>query len=222
MTRVVMIVDADTGRLIDVAGNNREGGRYSRFVKRLLSADGKNLDYGIGENDSLTVSKGGYRGKEINLKAATVNVDGELKINGRTIAEMASEASGPSLDYLRGTEGEISVKDVYAEDPDTGEGVELVQISLDSSVTGRMRMIDDALEDFRSAGYVKKSDLAAVIENISFGNDTLESLSGKMQLLVKRIAELAGVDLSSSSPYYDSSSSSSSSSSPSPEEGDAE
>ena len=33
MAKVISIVDSDTGALVDVAGNSREGGRYRKFVK---------------------------------------------------------------------------------------------------------------------------------------------------------------------------------------------
>ena len=192
MARVVLIVDSATGTLIDVAGNVREGGRYRKFVKRLLSTD-KNpvLDYGGNGGDKLTISKGGGRGSEINLKANTVNIDGELKVGGKTIAEIASSGAVDVLNVLRGTEGEVSVEEVYVTDSSSGEEKKYIQISLDQSVLGKLEMIDSALGGITSL--VKKSDVAALARDLTVqDSDTIEEVKGTLRVLLERISALAG------------------------------
>ena len=210
MARVVLIVDSATGALIDVAGNVREGGRYKKFAKRILSLD-KNptLDYGANGGDTLNISKGGVRGKEINLLADTVNVPGELKIGGKTVAQIASEGAGSVLDNIRGTKGEISVTDVYVTDSSSGETKKYTQISLDQSVLGKLEMIDAALGGI--SRFVMKSDIAAAIEDLTIkSTDTLEDVKGVMRVLLTRLHAL--VEGSSSSSGSSGSSDSSSSS----------
>lgn len=87
MARCVLIVDSETGKLIDAAGNVREGGRYRKFVSRMLSSD-KNpvLDYGANGGDKLEISNGGYPGAEVNIKARVLTISGDLRVNGNTIA----------------------------------------------------------------------------------------------------------------------------------------
>lgn len=191
MARVVLIVDSATGALIDVAGNVREGGRYRKFVKRLLSTD-KNpvLDYGGNGGDTLTISKGGGKGAAINLKANLVNVDGELKVGGKTIAEIASGAS-EVLNIIRGTKGEVDVAEVYVTESSSGEEKKYIQISLDQSVLGKLEMIDAALGGITSL--VKKSDVAALARDLTVqDSDTIEEVKGTLRVLLKRISALAG------------------------------
>lgn len=198
MARVVLVVDSATGALIDVAGNVREGGRYKKFVKRILSTD-KNpvLDYGGNGGDTLTVSKGGGRGKAINLKADTVNVDGELKVGGKTISEIAASGASDVLNILRGTQGEVDVTEVYVTDSSSGEEKKYIQISLDQSVLGKLEMIDAALGGIMSL--VKKSDVAALAADLSVQDgDTLEDVKGTLRVLLDRIRNLSGSSSSSS------------------------
>jgi hypothetical protein len=199
MARVVLVVDSATGTLVDVAGNVREGGRYKKFVKRILSTD-KNpvLDYGGNGGDALTISKGGGRGKAINLKADIVNVDGELKVGGKTISEIAASGTADVLDVIMGTEGEISVDEVYVTDS-SSEGERMyIQISLDQSVKGKLEMIDAALGGITSL--VRKSDVAALAKDLSVqAGDTLEDVKGTLRVLLDRIGDLAGSSSSSSS-----------------------
>ena len=199
MARVVLVVDSATGALIDVAGNVREGGRYKKFVKRLLSTD-KNpvLDYGGNGGDTLTISKGGGKGAAINLKANLVNVDGELKVGGKTIAEIAASGSADLLNSLRGTKGEVAVDEVYVTDSSSGEERRYIQISLDQSVVGKLEMIDAALGGIMSL--VKKSDVAALAADLSVQDgDTLEDVKGTLRVLLDRIRKLSGSSSSSSS-----------------------
>jgi hypothetical protein len=192
MARVVLIVDSATGTLIDVAGNVREGGRYRKFVKRMLSTD-KNpvLDYGGNGGDKLTISKGGGRGSEINLKANTVKVDGELKVGEKTIAEIAASEAVGVLDVLRGTEGEVSVEEVYVTDSSSGTESRYIQISLDQSVLSKLEMIDAALGGITSL--VKKDDIAGLAKDLTVADgDTIEEVKGTLRVLLERINDLSG------------------------------
>ena len=192
MARVVLIVDSATGALIDVAGNVREGGRYRKFVKRLLSTD-KNpvLDYGGNGGDTLTISKGGGKGTAINLKANLVNVDGELKVGGKTIAEIAASGASDVLNILRGTQGEVDVEEVYVTDSSSGEEKKYIQISLDQSVLGKLEMIDSALGGITSL--VKKSDVAALARDLTVqDSDTIEEVKGTLRVLLERMSARAG------------------------------
>ena len=198
MARVVLVVDSATGSLIDVAGNGREGGRYKKFVKRILSTD-KNpvLDYGGNGGDTLIVSKAGGKGKAIYLKADTVYVDGELKVGDKTIAEIAASGSADVLNVLRGTEGEVSVDEVYVTDSSSGDERMYIRISLDQSVVGKLEMIDAALGGITSL--VKKSDVAALAADLSVQDgDTLEDVKGTLRVLLDRIRNLSDSSSSSS------------------------
>lgn len=199
MARVVLIVDSATGALIDVAGNVREGGRYRKFVKRLLSTDRNPvLDYGGNGGDTLTISKGGGKGEAINLKANLVNVDGELKVGGKTIAEIAASGASDVLNILRGTQGEVDVSEVYVTDSSSGEGKKYIQISLDQSVLGKLEMIESALGGVTSL--VKKSDVAALARDLTVqDSDTVEEVKGTLRVLLERISALAGSSGSSGS-----------------------
>lgn len=197
MARVVLVIDSATGSLIDVAGNVREGGRYKKFVKRILSTD-KNpvIDYGGNGGDTLTISNGGKRGKAINLKADTVYVDGELKVGEKTIAEIVESGSADILSVLRGTKGEISVYEVYVTDSSSEER-RYIQISLDQSVVGKIEMMDDALKGIKSL--VNKSDVAALAADLSVQDgDTLEEVKGTLRVLLDRIRNLSDSQSSSS------------------------
>ena len=104
MARCVLIVDSDTGKLVDVAGNVREGGRYKKLVARMLSAD-KNpvLDYGANGGDRLEISNGGYPGEEVNIKAKV------LKINGVPIGGSEDEGDYVSVSALQEAIAGLSV-----------------------------------------------------------------------------------------------------------------
>jgi len=93
MARVVVIVNSDTGALVDIAGNAREGGRYEKFAKRMLSTDKDPvLDYGGNGGDVLIISANGENGKEIRLLADKVVVSNVLEINGKTMDDFVSKA----------------------------------------------------------------------------------------------------------------------------------
>lgn len=93
MARVVVIVNSDTGALVDVAGNVREGGRYERFAKRMLSTDENPvLDYGGNGGDTLVISANGGNGKEIRLHADKVVVMGDLEVSGKTLDDFVAKS----------------------------------------------------------------------------------------------------------------------------------
>lgn len=199
MARVVLIVDSETGALIDVAGNSREGGRFKRFVKRMLSLD-KNpvLDYGANGGDTLTISKGGGRGAVINLKADVVNIDGELRVRGATTEGSSDGGSSDILDSLEGTEGQISVDETYVEDEESGEMRKVIKISLDQSVVGKLDMINAALGGV--SNLVKRSEVAGLAADLSVQEeDGIEELKGTVRVLLDRIAELSEPSSSSGS-----------------------
>lgn len=217
MARIVLIVDSATGELVDVAGNVRETARYAKFVRRLLSKDGKNLDYGINDNDTLIISKGGYKGETIKLLAKTVVVPENLTVDGKTVAEIASEQIEPVLDRIRGTEGEIAVDRVSNPDPE--EGYDLIQISLDQSITGRLEQLENAVKEQGEGAseYIAKADLANALLGISIqDDDDLETVKAQFKALLANLSTLAGVESSSASSGSESSASSSSSPSEEP------
>jgi hypothetical protein len=164
----------------------------------MLSTDkNPNLDFGGNGGDTLTISKGGGRGAAINLKANAVNVDGELYVGGKTIAEIAASGSDGLLSVLRGTKGEVYVDEVYVSDSSSGEERRYIQISLDPSVVGKLEMIDAALGGITSL--VKKSDVAALVEDLSVRDgDTLEDVKGTLRVLLDRIRNLSESSSSSS------------------------
>lgn len=192
MAKVVLIVDSGTGRLIDMAGNGREGGRYAKFAKRMLSLDQNPvLDYGANGGDTLVVSRSGGRGAEIKLDASTVNVTGDLKVSGKTLAEIIDDRPAPISGRIFGTENQIGVSESMVTDPDTGARTPIVQISLDNSVIGQLAMISAALG--RLSGYVGKEDLAEVVDGLSVeSDDTLDDVKATLGMLIERIAALAG------------------------------
>lgn len=199
MARVVLIVDSETGALIDVAGNIREGGRFKRFVKRMLSLD-KNpvLDYGVNGGDTLTISKGGGRGAVINLKADVVNIDGELRVRGATTEGSFDGGSSDILDSLDGTEGQISLDETYVEDETSGEMRKVIKISLDQSVVGKLDMINAALGGV--SNLVKRSEVASLATDLSVQEgDGIEELKGTVRVLLERIAEMSESSSSSGS-----------------------
>lgn len=179
MARCVLIVDSATGKLIDVAGNVREGGRFRKFVARMLSADvNPILDYGANGGDSLEISNGGYAGKEVNIKAETV------KINGVPISTSGSSGSSANIS---GKPGEIDVKEVESPSDPTKT---VLQISIDTAIVEKLQQIDTALSDLSS--YVKKSDIAAVVEDLSVEqSDTLEEVKGTLRVLVDRLRQIS-------------------------------
>lgn len=198
MARVVAIVDSNTGTLIDAAGNVREGARYKKFAKRMLSLGTPTtvLDYGANGATKLEVSSGGAAGDEISLKARTVNISAPspssavLKVNGKTLDQIVADGgSGASpLERIVGEEDEIDADTVTQDD------VEYRKISLAQAVRDKLEVIDSAISDLTSDAFVRKEDLASALEDISFGeSDSLDDVKGMLQVLVSRLQDLAGV-----------------------------
>ena len=131
MARCVLIVDSETGKLVDVAGNVREGGRYRKFIGRMLSSDrNPMLDYGANGGSKLEISDGGYAGDEIDLKARLVNISGDLRVGGVTLAgtgKLDSEAAYPAWDSETAYEDRTVVSHIgrlWMADGDIAAGVE--------------------------------------------------------------------------------------------------
>lgn len=187
MARVVLIVDSETGALIDVAGNSREGGRYLKFVRRILSIDRNPiLDYGCNGGDTLTVSKGAGKGAEIKLLANKVSVSDSLEINGKTVEEIAAKQIDPALSRIGGTQGQISVTRTIGQD-----GKTRVVISLPENVVGQLEMLAEVVEAVQSGGYVSKTDLAQVVEDVVVDEtSSTEEVRGALMTIVDRIRRL--------------------------------
>lgn len=137
MSRVVLIADEDTGRLVDIFGSSRESGRYARFAKRMLSP-GRNpvLDYGADGGDSLEISASGANGAKVDILADVVNIPGELKVAGRTVEEMASDGVEYVLNRIEGTPGQIDVSITT----NGSSGDAFVHLSLDQAVVSRLSL----------------------------------------------------------------------------------
>ena len=185
MSRVVLVADSDTGQLIDVAGNAREGGRYKKFVKRMLSSD-KNpvLDYGGNGGDSLTVSASGVAGKKITLMADSVVVSGSLTVGDKSVSDIASSQTTKALDYVTAGDG-VSISKTFVQDGDNlRDGI---SISLDDSVNGKLEIIQNALDE----GIVYKSDIREAISDLSVSDsDDIEDVKGTLKKLLGRLNEL--------------------------------
>ena len=182
MARVVIIVDSNTGSLIDVAGNVREGGRYAKFAKRILSEDRKNIDY----NDTLTISSGGSSGSAINLLADVVNVS-DIRIGGKTVKEIASGAAAGSLE---GKEGEVVITEKTVSDPSTGASRNVTEISLDESVMSRLALIDTAIGGLSNV--VRKSDIVTAVQDLTGDLTSLEQVEQVLSELISRLAAIGG------------------------------
>ena len=131
MARVALIIDSETGRLIDVAGNPRETGRYARFARRMLSSDtNPSLDYGVNGGKVLTVSRNGSggAGTAINLVAETVRLSGTLRDrDGRTIEQIADSRVSGVLNRILGKSGEVKV--THGTDQTTGSPTVTVSLA---------------------------------------------------------------------------------------------
>lgn len=191
MARVVIILDPNTGALIDVAGHSREDSRYLKFVKRMLSLD-KNpiLDYGNNGGDTLEISKGGSAGKAVNIKADVLEVTGDIKSNGKTIAEIIADRISDVTSILRGREGEIDVSE--AVDEETGEAY--VLISLDEAISSTIENLMEQLEAIKEMPkkYVSKQSLSDALEGIEIHEeDTLEDVKAQFSALVRNLNAIA-------------------------------
>ena len=145
MAKVVLIVDSATGTMIDAAGRGREGARYKKLAKRMLSlgTPTTGLDYGGNGATKLDISRGGAAGEEINLRAEKVNISTSdpstpavLMINGNTLDEIiATGGQGDSiLEKITGKEGEVSVDFVQDPERPTDPNARVLQIGLDQEI----------------------------------------------------------------------------------------
>ena len=185
MSRCILVIDSERGELVDVAGNVREGGRYLKFAKRLLSTDENPvLDYGANGGDTLTVSMDGGIGAAINLNARVVNVPGDIKLNGESIRELISSEAEGAIDNIRGADGEISVE----KDSVTGNTV----ISLSPAVTDKLDQIDVAVGNLASNQFVSRQEIANAIEGLSVkDDDDLGQVKGTLRVLLEKLGEIA-------------------------------
>ena len=163
MSKVVVVIDSNTGAVIDVAGNKRETGRYAKFVKRMLSLDkDPTLNFGFNGGDTLTISKNGGNGKAVNIKADVLNVSGEIKSNGQTLDKIAAGQIQSVLGMIYGTDGEIDVTTLV--DVDTGN--QYIQISLNPSVVNQLAALEKDMQEQAdgTSKFVTKEDLASVVD----------------------------------------------------------
>jgi len=201
MARVALIIDSETGKLIDVAGNPRETGRYARFARRMLSSDeNPTLDYGVNGGKVLTISRGGSAGSGtvINLVAETVRLSGSLKDrDGRTIEQIADSRLTGVLNRILGKTGEVKVTPGV----DQHTGASTVTVSLDPSVMTRLEQSDAAIERFgqeidsingESEDYVKKSDIAACVDGLYVSDsDGIDAVKATLSSLLERLRALS-------------------------------
>lgn len=199
MSKVVVVIDSNTGAVIDVAGNKRETGRYAKFVKRMLSLDkDPTLNFGFNGGDTLTISKNGGNGKAVNIKADELNVSGEIKSNGQTLDKIAAGQIQSVLGMIYGTDGEIDVATLV--DADTGN--QYIQISLNASIVNQLAALEkDMQEQADGTGkFVTKEDLASVVDGITIEEeDGVDELKEKLSTLLSNIAALASGGSSSES-----------------------
>lgn len=199
MSKVVVVIDSNTGAVIDVAGNKRETGRYAKFVKRMLSLDkDPTLNFGFNGGDTLTISKNGGNGKAVNIKADELNVSGEIKSNGQTLDKIAAGQIQSVLGMIYGTDGEIDVTTLV--DVDTGN--QYIQISLNASVVNQLAALEKDMQEQAdgTSKFVMKEDLASVVDGITIEEeDGVDELKEKLSTLLSNIAALASGGLSSES-----------------------
>jgi hypothetical protein len=198
MSRVVVVIDSNTGAVIDVAGNKRETGRYAKFVKRMLSLD-KNptLNFGANGGDTLTISKNGNEGAAVNIQAKVLNVSGVVKANGQTLEQIAVGQIRSVLNMVYGTDGEI---DVSEQTDETGQP--FLQISLNASIINRLTALE---RDMDTSGggtdkYVTKAALATAIEGITIEEeDGIDEVKEKFATLLSNLSAITGDSSGSSS-----------------------
>ena len=187
MARLVIVVDSETGELIDVAGNAREGGRYKKFAKRMLSTN-KNpvLDYGVNGGDSLEISKGGSEGVKIELMANKVNIAGNLPVYDEPIEDIAYDSAEPLLSQIKGTPGQISVSRSYENNKTN------VNIALDGAISGLINQMGSSLSVIPNM--VSKGDIGNAVSGISVsGSDGIEEIRQKFSLLLSNLRRIVGV-----------------------------
>lgn len=198
MSRVVVVIDSNTGAVIDVAGNKRETGRYAKFIKRMLSLD-KNptLDFGGNGGNTLTIARNGgvVADTTINLVAETVKVSGTIKDkDGRTMEQIASDQFKRVLDMIVGTTGEIDVFAVSDDSSSDDGSLPNIQIALNESIVNRIKNLEDHAGD--GAGtYITKDALLEALDGISVEeDDDFETVKQQFAALLGRLQELASAD----------------------------
>lgn len=194
MAKVVVIVDSETGRLVDVAGNGREGGRYARFVQRMLSLDENPvLNYGANGGKELEISCNGLSGEEVKIKADLVSVSGVLSIGGENIEYVIGQnIDGVLKDKIKGTDGEIDI----SHDKDLTDGRQTITISLGPSVKNRISELEDSVGNIGERGYVTKEEIASAIDGLRvYEDDSLDQVKTTLGLLIRRLAELSGAEV---------------------------
>lgn len=204
MARTVLIVDSDTGILIDADGRGREMARFRKIAGRMLSI-GKDpvvLDYGANGGTRLEISCGGGNGTEILLKADTVKVSNSLTVNGRTLDDIvASGSTGGSSSGSSGTNGIIGTDNEIAvatvQDPAHPDDAtqRVTKVSLATSVNTLLARAASVVSAAEGGEYVLKSDLAGVVDGISVPDDaTLDDVKGFLNTLLGRIRDLVAVE----------------------------
>lgn len=193
--RIILIIDSATGAMVDVAGNSRETGRYSKFSRRMLSLHtNPHLDYGVNGGDTLIISKNGLPGKLINLIADKVNVSGELLVGGKTIEEIIAGGGTISiLDSVVGTDKQIDVDTVV----DETSGKLVRQISLDPVIITKMEQVFSLVDRFEEEFESVNSEIgllqgrASTLESgLSGTNDRVKSLEDEFEESDGRVVKL--------------------------------
>lgn len=204
MSRVVVVIDSNTGAVIDVAGNKRETGRYAKFIKRMLSLD-KNptLDFGGNGGNTLTIARNGgvVAGTTINLVAETVKVSGTIKDkDGRTMEQIVSDQLKYVLDRIVGTTGEIDVYDASNDSSSDDSSLPKIQIALSESIVSRIKNLEDQAGGEDETSYITKDALLEALDGISVEeDDDFETVKQQFAALLGRLQELAGADVGGSS-----------------------
>ena len=186
--RIVLIVDPATGAMVDVAGNSRESGRYSKFSRRMLSLhENPQLDYGVNGGDTLTIAKNGNSGKAINLIADLVNISGGLTIGGRTIEEIVAGGGTQSiLERIIGTDGEISVE--TSVDEETGTLVR--KISFDQSITSKLEQVFSLVDRFEDKFSEIDSEIDGLDSRTTSSEENIEQLAETVIGIDERVVAL--------------------------------
>lgn len=193
MSRVVAILDSTTGAFIDADGRVREGARYRKLAKRMLSLETPTtvLDYGGNGAASLEISNGGVQGEEISLAAKKVKVTGQLMVGGSTLDEIISAGGTDSniLGRVVGKDGEITANMI--QDPSDADR-QLLQIALDPSVTDSIAAAKGVAEDVLDGKFASKDDITDLSDGLSVSdNSTLADVRAVLKTLIERISALS-------------------------------
>ena len=143
MHRIVLVIDSETGKLVNMAGVPSEQGRYRKFVKRILSTDlNPHLDYGGNGGRSLSIDCNGDNGDRITLAADDVRVTGDLHIGDKSVME--------EIDGIAEELGELYVsKAALAEAVD---GIEITEEDTLETLKEKMGTLISNLSDISGGG----------------------------------------------------------------------